>query len=75
MELAGETAKEGGGGSTSVCNVLSGGGPGSITFWGIVLGFVGGNVPEAGGDARGITKVDNRTEGRASEGRYLAKSC
>ena len=40
MESAGENAKEGGGGVMSVHNVLSGGGPGSITFWGGDLGFV-----------------------------------
>ena len=40
MESAGETAKEGGGGATSVHNVLLVGGPGSITFWGGDLGFL-----------------------------------
>ena len=33
LESAGETTEEGGGGATSVHNVLPGGGPGSIIFW------------------------------------------
>ena len=45
MELDGETAKEGGGVTTSVCNVISGGGLGIITIWVLDLGLVGGNVP------------------------------
>ena len=45
MESSGETAKEGGGGTTSVCNVISGSGPDSINFWGEDLGLVGGDVP------------------------------
>ena len=67
MELAGETAKEGGGGAASVRNVLSGGCPGSITFWGGDLGLVGSYVLESGGGARGITKADIRAEDRAAE--------
>ena len=61
MESAGETSQEGGGGAMSVRNVLSGGGPGSPTFGGGDLGFVGGDVPETVGGARGIPKVDNGT--------------
>ena len=40
MELAGGTYKEGGGRVTIFRNVLSGGGPGIITFWVGDLGFV-----------------------------------
>ena len=61
MESAGETAKEGGSVSTSFRNVLSGGGPRSINFWGGDLGFVEGDVLEAGGAARGFPKADNST--------------
>ena len=71
MESSGENAKEGGGGATSVRNVLLGGGPGSITFWCGDLGIVVGNVPEAGGSAYGIPQADNGTEGKAAEGRDL----
>ena len=67
MELSGESAKDGGGGAASVHNVLLGGVPGSITFWGRDLGL------EAGGGTRGISKADNGAEGKASEGRDLAK--
>ena len=70
MESAGETAKEGGGRAVSVCNVLSGSGPVSITFWVGDLGLVGGNVPEDGGVAHGII---NGTKVRASEGQDLEK--
>ena len=73
MESAGETDIEGGGRATSVHNFLSGGDPGSIIFWVIDLGFVGGDVPEAGEVACGIPKVGNRTEGRAEEVRDLEK--
>ena len=73
MESAGENDKEGGGGSASACNVLLGGGPGGINFWGRDLGLVGVNVPEAGGGARGITKADSRAEVKSEEGRDLAK--
>ena len=72
MDSAGETAKEGGDGATSVRNVLSGGSPGSISFWVRYLGFVGGNVREAGGGARGIPKEDNRTDGSGAELQDLA---
>ena len=53
---AGETNKEGGGGTASVGNVLLGGAPGSITLWGRDLDLVGGNVPEAGRSACGLPK-------------------
>ena len=72
MESAGETTKEGGGGATSVRNILLGSGPGSLNFWGGDLGFVVGNVPEAGGAARGILKAYTRAEDNLSERRYLA---
>ena len=72
MESAGETSSEGGGGATSVCNVLLGSGPGSITFWGRDLDFFRGDVLEDGGGARGNPKSDNSTEGSAEEGRDLA---
>ena len=68
IELYGGTAKEGGGGTASVRNVLSGGCPGSITFWGEDLGLVGGDVLEYVGIAHGIPKADNKTEGKEAEG-------
>ena len=73
MESDGETAKEGGGGVTSVRNFLSGSGPGSITFWVGDLVFVWGNIPGSGGGACGIPKADNWEEGSAAEGRNLEK--
>ena len=73
MESSGENAKEEGRGTTSVCNVLLGGGPGSITFWCGDLGIVVGNVPEAGGSAYGLPQADNGTEGKSVEGRDLSK--
>ena len=72
MESAGETAKEGGGRAVSVCNVLSGSGPVSITFWVGYLGLVGGNVLESGGNARGLPKADNGVEGKEAEVRELS---
>ena len=71
LEPAVEAATEGGGGATSVRHVLSGGGSGSLNFWGGDLGFVGVDVPEAGGGTHGITKEDNGTYGSSSEGRDL----
>ena len=68
MESYGETSKEGGGGSTSVRNVLLGSVPGSIDFWGGDLGFVGGDVLEAEGGAREFPKADNRKYVSAAEG-------
>ena len=59
MESAREATKEGGGVTMTVRNILSGGGPDSITLWGRDLGIFGGDVPEAGGSAYGITKADN----------------
>ena len=44
MDSDGENAKEGGGITASVRNVLSGGVPGSVTLWGQDLGLVGGNA-------------------------------
>ena len=73
LESAGETAKEGGGGSASVRNVLSGGGPVSITFWGRDLGLVGGDVQEPRGGARGIAKAYKGEEDRMAEGLDLKK--
>ena len=61
LDLAWEAATEGGGGATSVCHILSGSGLGSPTFWGGGLGFVGGNVLEAGGGTRVFPKADKRT--------------
>ena len=61
MESSGETAKEGGGGATSVRNFLSSFYPGRTTFWDGDLGFVAGNVLKTVGGALGITKADNRT--------------
>ena len=37
-------------------------------YWGGDLGFVGGDVPEAGVSTRGIPKADNGTEGCVIEG-------
>ena len=68
MESAGETDIEGGGRATSVHNFLSGGDPGSIIFWVIDLGFVGGDVLEAEGGAREFPKADNRKYVSAAEG-------
>ena len=48
MELSGETAKEGMGGTVSVQNILSDGGPGTIYFGGVDLGLASGNVLKAG---------------------------
>ena len=59
MELAGETTKEGGGKIASASNVLSGGGPRSITLWGEYLDLVGGDVPESVVSAHGLTNSDN----------------
>ena len=42
------------------------------SFWGRDLGFVGGNVQEAGGGTCRFPKADNRTEVRATEERKLA---
>ena len=64
MESAGETDKEGGVGTASVCNILSGVGPGSINSWGGYLGLVEDNVPEYGGSAPGIPKAGNGEEGK-----------
>ena len=61
LEPAGEADPEGGGGSTSVRHVLSGGGPGSPPFWGGDLGFDRGDVQEARGGTHGVTKADNGT--------------
>ena len=71
LDQAREAATEGGGEATSVRHVLSGGVTDSLTFWGEDLGFVRGNVPEAGGGTRGITKSDNWIEGSATEGQDL----
>ena len=62
-ESAGETATEGGYRATSVRHVLSGGGPGSLTFGGGDLIFVRCNIPESVRGARGINISDNGTEG------------
>ena len=71
METSGKTAKEVGGGATSVRNVLQGGGPGSITFWGVDIGFIGGSVPKDEGGARGIHKSENETDVSVEEGQDL----
>ena len=71
MEPAAEASTEGGGGATSVCHVLSGGDPVSTTFWGRYLGFVGGDVPESGGDKRGVPKSDESIDGSDIEGQDL----
>ena len=59
MEPAGEAAPGGGGRDTSVCHVLSSGGAVSPPFWGGDLGFVRGDVQEAGGGSCRFPKVDN----------------
>ena len=71
LDPAKETAAEGWGGATSVCHILSVGGPRSLNFWGGDLVFVGGDVPEALGGTRGIPKADNGTEGSVTEGQDL----
>ena len=72
MELAGETSNEGGGGTASVSNVLLGGGPCSITFWGGDLVLVVGDVPEYVWSTRGLPKADNGVEGKEAEVRELS---
>ena len=72
LETSGEAAPEGGGGSTSVCRVLSGSGPDSPHFWGGDMDFSRGDVQEAGGGTRGFPKADNGAEGVATGGRDLA---
>ena len=44
LEPAMETSTEGGDGSVSVGNILSGSDSGGVNFWGGDLGFVSGNV-------------------------------
>ena len=68
-----ETAKDRGGGSASVRNVISGSDAGGINIWGRDLGFVGGNVPEAGGSAHGLPQIDDGEEGKSLEGKDLEK--
>ena len=62
-----ETPTDGGGGSISVRNVLSGIGAGSVTIWGGDLGFVGGNIKESSGGACGVSNTCYKREGQASE--------
>ena len=64
---------EGGGGSVSVRNVLSGSGAGGVILWGRDLGFVGGDVQEDGGGARGVPHTGSGKDGQAVEGRDLEK--
>ena len=71
LELTREAATAGGVGATSVRHVLSSGGPGSPPFWGGDLGFVRGDVQEAGGGTRGFPKVYNGEEGGAMRGRDM----
>ena len=68
LEPAGEAAPEGGGGDTNAHHVLSSSGPDSPPFWGGNLGFVRGDVQEAGGGTRGFLKADNKAEGSATGG-------
>ena len=65
--------KESRGGPVSVRNVLPGSGASGITFLGKELGFVGGNVPESRGSARGLPKTDDGPESKAAEGQDLEK--
>ena len=67
MESTVETDEEGGGRTASVCNVLLGSGPGSITFLGGDLGLIGGNVLEARESACGLPKADNAAEGKEAK--------
>ena len=57
MEPARGTSIERGGGPASVRNVLLGSGAGGVTIWGGDLSFVGGNIQEAGGGARGFPQA------------------
>ena len=60
MEPVRETTTEGGFGSVSVSNVLSGSGAvgaGGATIWVRYLGFFGGNVQEGGGGARAVPQT------------------
>ena len=68
LESDGKAAKAGWGRAAGVHNVLSVGGPGSITFWVRDLGLVVGDAPKAGGGTCRIPKSDNGAEFRAAEG-------
>ena len=67
MEPAGEAVTAGGHGTTSVCHVLSSGGPVSPPFWGGDLGFVRGDAKEDIGGSRGFILTDNEAEGEVTE--------
>ena len=45
----------------------------SVTIWGGDLGFVGRNVQESGGGARGVPLTGDSKDVQAAEGRYLEK--
>ena len=57
MEADRETVKERGGRPVSVRNVLLGSSAGGVNLWGGDLVFVGGNVKESGGSARGFLQT------------------
>ena len=59
---------EGGGGSISVVNGLSGIGAGGVNLWVGDLGFVSGNVQEDVGDSRGVPYTGDGKDFQAAEG-------
>ena len=61
-----ETYTERGGGPMSVSNAISGSVKCGVTIWGGDLGFVGGNVQEAGGGARVFPHTGHRSDGQAA---------
>ena len=58
-----ETTMEGGNGSISVRHILLVSCVGRVTLWGGDLGFVGSNVQESGGGARGGPQTGDRKDG------------
>ena len=50
----------------SVSNAISGSVKCGVTIWGGDLGFVGGNVQEAGGGARVFPHTGHRSDGQAA---------
>ena len=73
MIQAREISKERVIGPISVSNIISGSGSGGVTLWGGYLSFVGGNVQEAGGGARGFPHRVYESEVHTARGRGLEK--
>ena len=53
--------------TVSFSNVLPGSGAGGVTIWGRDPSFVGANVQEAGGGARGVPQTVDGKDGQAVE--------